>query len=217
MKWPPPLGLNVAQLDRLAELERLALQFNAKLNLYSQASTEAFRERHIAHSLALATRSFPPDSVVADWGTGGGMPGLVLAIAFPETLFHLVDSVGKKIRAVQTMARRLGLDNVTAHHVRAEEWPGLITHSVSRATSPLATLWTWHERVCEPMASEEGQWHPGLICLKGGRLEKEIETLRQQHSNVEVEVSPLPDWLSDSKLEEKVVVEVRMGVSHDTP
>ena len=217
MKWPPPLGLSPTQLDRLAELERLALQFNEKLNLYSQASAEAFRERHIAHSLVLATRSFPPGSVVADWGTGGGMPGLVLAIAFPGTPFHLIDSVGKKIRAVQAMARRLGLNNVTAHHARAEAWPGRITHSVSRATSPLATLWAWHERVCEPVAFEEGHWPPGLICLKGGRLEEEIEALWQQHPNVGVKVYPLPDWLSGLKLEEKVVVEVTRGVSRDTP
>lgn len=209
MIWPPPLGLTPTQLDRLGELEQLALRFNEKLNLYSQASAEEFRERHLAHSFALATRPFPPGSVVADWGTGGGMPGLVLAVAFPEVTFHLIDSVGKKIRAVQTMARRLDLSNVEAHHTRAEAWHGSVSHSVSRATAPLATLWHWHGRVNSATPAEKRGWPPGLICLKGGALDEEVHALTSLHPELEVRIQALPEWLEDSPLEGKVIVEVR--------
>lgn len=208
MTWPPPLGLTSAQLERLDELEHLALHFNEKLNLYSQASAEEFRERHIAHSLALATHAFPRGSVVADWGTGGGMPGLVLAVAFPEVTFHLIDSVGKKIRAVQSMARRLGLSNVEAHHTRAETWQGSVSHSVSRATAPLATLWHWHSRVSSMTPTGAGGWEPGLICLKGGVLDDEVRALTSRYPDLQVRTQALPEWLEDSPLEGKVIVEV---------
>lgn len=216
MTWPPPLGLSPAQIDQLHDLERLALRFNEKLNLYSQASAAAFRERHLAHSLALASRPFPPGSVVADWGTGGGMPGLVLAIAFPQVSFHLIDSVGKKIRAVQTMARRLDLANVEAHHVRAERWKGEVTHSVSRATAPLETLWSWHERVSQPGAAMSKTWPSGLICLKGGDLRDEISALRTSYPELSVDRRSLPHWLDERTLEDKEIVIVTAPVSRET-
>lgn len=214
--WPPPLGLTTAQLDQFDELERLALGFNDKLNLYSQASAEEFRERHLGHSLALAARPFPSGSLVADWGTGGGMPGLVLAIVFPDVSFHLIDSVGKKIRAVQTMARRLELANVEAHHVRAEKWRGRITHSVSRATAPLETLWAWHERVSGAASTYAEGWRPGLICLKGGSLTEEVSALQLRYPEVHVASHSLPDWLEESPLEGKKIVTVQGTVSRET-
>ena len=202
------LTLSAHQRDQLDALRGEALAFNEKLNLYSQASAEDFRLRHIAHSLTLASRPFPAGSTVADWGTGGGMPGLVLAIVFPEIAFHLIDSVGKKIRAVQAMARRVGLDNVEAHHARAEKWTGRATHSVSRATAPLDTLWTWHSRVAEPMESNGDDWKVGLLCLKGGDLRDEIADLQAADADVHVETTPVRTWLDDPYFEDKVLVQV---------
>ena len=204
------LGIELTdhQRTQLDVLEREALAFNTKLNLYSKTSAEDFRLRHLAHSLTLASRPFSPGSVVADWGTGGGMPGLVLAIVFPEVAFHLIDSVGKKIRAVQAMARRVGLGNVEAHHTRAEEWAGRATHSVSRATAPLDTLWTWHTRVAAPMKSSGDDWEPGLLCLKGGDLRSEIADLKAIDADVRVTTTPVRTWLDDPYFEDKVLVQV---------
>lgn len=201
------LYLTDRQRAQLATLEREALAFNTKLNLYSQASAEDFRLRHVAHSLTLATRPFPAGSVVADWGTGGGMPGLVLAIIFPEVSFHLIDSVEKKIRAVQAMARRVELDNVEAHHTRAEQWEGHVTHSVSRATAPLNTLWAWHSRVAVSREPAESAWPPGLLCLKGGDLRGEIANLKAA-ADVQVTTTPVRTWLDDPYFVDKVLVQV---------
>lgn len=211
------VALSAHQHEQLAELERQALAFNEKLNLYSEASAAAFKQRHIAHSLTLATHSFPPGSVVADWGTGGGMPGLVLAIAFPNIPFHLIDSVGKKVRAVRSMARRLELRNVEAHHARAETWEGVITHSVSRATAPLETLWAWHTRVAARLESQRGSmtedkvWPPGLLCLKGGDLQNEIEALTENDGTVIVKTTPVTRWLGAPYFADKVLLQVTLG------
>lgn len=201
--------LTEAQRERLQRFQELALGFNAKLNLYSDASAEHFWQRHVLHSLALAVRPFPSGSRVVDWGTGGGLPGLPLAVLFPDVEFVLVDSVGKKIRAVQTMARRLGLGNVMAWHGRAEEWEGNATHSVSRATAPLATLWSWHERIARPTAASEAEaWPPGLFCLKGGDLEDEIAALTTIAPKLEVLRLPLPEVLPDPYFRTKVLLAV---------
>ena len=121
-----------------------------------------------------------------------------LAVVFPETEFVLVDSVEKKVRAVQTMARRLGLENVAVWHGRAEEWGGRVTHSVSRATAPLATLWRWHSRVVKPM-EETGPdlWPSGLYCLKGGELNDEIAALSHEVPGLEVQRIPLSEIYTD--------------------
>ena len=186
----------------------MALSLNERVNLYSSGSTRQFYDRHIRHSLTLATRSFDPGSVVADWGTGGGMPGLVLAIVFPDCTFHLIDAVGKKIHAVRTMARRLGLHNVETHHTRAEEFSVPISHSVSRATAPLSTLWSWHKRVIRPSTAHlsEETWPQGLICLKGGDLSDEIAELHAQHEGLSTEHVDIPSSVEAAGLEEKSIV-----------
>lgn len=202
--------LTDSQRDRLDHFRELAQHFNARLNLYSPASAEDFWQRHVVHSLALAERAFPSDSEVVDWGTGGGLPGIPLAILFPEVHFTLVDSVGKKVRAVQTMARRLQLDNVTAWNGRAEEWEGPAHYSVSRATSPLVTLWNWHERVAAPLdiADSERFWKPGLLCLKGGDIEPEIADLLKRYPDLHVERTALEPALRDVCFREKELIEV---------
>jgi len=112
-----------------------------------------------------------------------------LAIRFPDVTVVGVDSVGKKSRAVRTIARRLGLDNCFTWNGRAEEWTGEAHYSVSRATAPLATLWRWHRRVAVELSEPpgDGEWPQGLLSLKGGDLSGEIEDLRAVDSDVDVE------------------------------
>ena len=204
------LTLTPEQETKLRELVDLGRSFNEKINLYSKASADAFWTRHIEHSLVLARKPFAPSSRVVDWGTGGGMPGLPLAIVFPEVKFVLVDAVRKKVQAVHAMARRLELSNVETWHGRAEVWEGEITHSVSRATAPLATLWDWHRRVECAIATNAlaDAWPPGLLCLKGGDLSEEIRALTDAHPGTEVIVTPLRHDTDEPIESQKAVVEV---------
>lgn len=201
-------GLNPYQNNQLAELEHLALRLNQRLNLYSEQSAQQFHERHILHSLLLATRPFPATTDVVDWGTGGGMPGLPLAIAFPDTTFHLVDSVGKKIKAVETMVRRLKLPNVRLYHSRAQDWKGQANYSVSRATAPLVTLWEWHNLHYSPIPPLSNFWKPGLVCLKGGDLKREIAALEDTYPDTVVAQHPIQPLLDTPYFEDKVIISV---------
>ncbi|NBB72683.1 MAG: 16S rRNA (guanine(527)-N(7))-methyltransferase RsmG [Bacteroidetes bacterium] len=196
------------QLDAYAEHLR---RFNPKINLISPDTEPHIRERHLLHSLALTWRGFPAGSRIVDWGTGGGLPAIPLAIAFPEIEVFAVDSVGKKVRAVRAMARRLGLDNLFAWNGRAENWTGSAHYSVSRATAPLAALWRWHCRIVAPNVppSDEDVWPPGLICLKGGDLSDEIDDLRVQDPDVIIEQDPLKPLLRRDYFAAKCIVTVR--------
>ncbi len=176
-----PISLSSAQRDTLAiyaaEVERL----NQRVNLVARPATRADVARHVRHCLALATQPFPDGAVLVDWGSGGGLPAVPLAVAFPKVEVVAVDAVGKKTEAVKLFARRLGLDNLNVWNGRSEAYDGPAPHySVSRATAPLATLWSWHERVAQPLVGvPDGAWAPGLVCLKGGDLGAEVEALRQ--------------------------------------
>ncbi|GIV61034.1 class I SAM-dependent methyltransferase [Rhodocaloribacter litoris] len=208
--WHPFDDLNAAQREQLVMFSRLMRAFNRKVNLVSRETIEAFEERHVLHALALAWRAFPPGSVMVDWGTGGGLPAIPLAIRFPDVAVHAVDAVGKKVQAVQAMARRLGLANLHPWHGRAEHWPGRTHYSVSRATAPLATLWRWHRAVCVPLpaAPDPAAWAPGLVCLKGGDLSGEIETLQQAFPSVRVETFSLEPLLDRPFFAGKYIVTV---------
>lgn len=200
------LHLDDRQQSLLETLAAEAQAINRSVNLYSAASAAAFETRHIRHSLALASRAFPAGAVVVDWGTGGGMPGLPLAIAFPETHFVLVDSVGKKIRAVQTLARRLGLVNVEGWCGRAETFDAACHYAVSRATAPLADLFAWTERVRLPLDAPPGAWQPGILALKGGDLSAEIAAFAHAASGWRVDAHPLYPALGDRHFEDKVLI-----------
>ncbi|MFW5973357.1 MAG: 16S rRNA (guanine(527)-N(7))-methyltransferase RsmG, partial [Bacteroidota bacterium] len=172
---------------------------------------------HIPHCLALALRRFPPRAIVCDWGTGGGLPLIPLAVLFPETDFIGVDAVEKKVQAVRTFARRLGLNNASAVHARAEQT--LIEHhySVSRATAPLSVLWSWHLQEARPCDASpaRGMWQPGLICLKGGDLEQEIAELKSEYGNLKVERIDIADRFSDPYFQHKEIVAVHTRSSHE--
>ena len=196
-----PVDLDDAQRATLgvyaAEVERL----NLRVNLISRPASHADVERHVRHCLALATRPFPDGAVVVDWGSGGGLPAVPLAVAFPEIQVVAVDAVGKKTEAVKLFARRLGLENLTVWNGRAQAYDGPAPHySVSRATAPLATLWAWHARVAQPLdVAPADAWAPGLVCLKGGDLTAEAAALAEAFPETETTARGLdevlgPDW-----------------------
>lgn len=178
--------------------------YNRRLNLVSREDVRYLRNHHLAHCLALASRRFAEGSVVIDWGTGGGLPLLPLALVYPEVSFIGVDAVEKKLQAVRQMARALELENVDVWHGRAEEFSVAHTHSVSRATAPLETLWGWHSRNATSAEEQEDHWNPGLICLKGGDLRAEIASMRPH----EVHVQTAPIEINDAYFADKYVVSV---------
>ena len=207
--WDPLSGLSTDRIALLKEYDALLGQFNQRVNLISRETGEHRWTRHILHSLCLAWKPFPPGARVVDWGTGGGLPAIPLAIAFPDVRFLAVDAVGRKVMAVRAVIRRLELDNIEALQSRAEECDETAEYSVSRATAPLADLWDWHVRVADPTfeTSADG-WARGLVCLKGGDLTAEIGALQNRHPGVQVQCIPLADVVSIPEFVGKVIVTV---------
>jgi 16S rRNA (guanine527-N7)-methyltransferase len=214
--WDPFELLTAEQREQLEHFQEQLLRFNQRVNLISPETEDAFRTRHLLHCLTLTVRDFPAGCTIVDWGTGGGLPAIPLAICYPEVTVVGVDSVGKKSRAVRTIARRLGLENCFTWNGRAEEWTGEAHYSVSRATAPLVELWQWHRRVAVPLEGATGDdaWPPGLLALKGGDLSGEIADLRGFDSEVEIERRPLDALLGrNGFFGEKEIVAVRSGES----
>jgi 16S rRNA (guanine527-N7)-methyltransferase len=171
------------QIRQMEALEALYQEWNAQINVISRKDIGSLYERHVLHSLSIsAVFNFPPGSQVIDIGTGGGFPGIPLAIFFPETRFHLVDSIAKKLKVVDAIADSLSLKNVSTQHGRAEEIKGRkFDIAVSRAVAPLKDLWQWSRPLLRPQnihdvseASNGTVNASGLICLKGGDLSAEI-------------------------------------------
>jgi 16S rRNA (guanine527-N7)-methyltransferase len=167
------------QIKQFAELDALYRDWNEKINVISRKDIDSLYEKHVLHSLAIAAEfPFAPGIEVLDIGTGGGFPGIPLAIFFPEVRFHLVDSVGKKIKVVNEVASAIGLKNVTTLHGRVETIRGRrFDFAVSRAVAPLKDLWSWARPLLRNERSME-EHKNGLICLKGGDLAAEIAESR---------------------------------------
>ncbi len=208
--WDPIASLLPAQQGQMEQYARLLQEVNRKINLVSRGSAEDVWGRHFVHSLALSLYPFPAGASVVDWGTGGGLPAVPLAIRFPEAAVYAVDSVGKKIRALEAMKQELGLTNLHLWNGRAEKWPGRANYSVSRATAPLCDLWRWHVRIAAGLPGDPGPdfWQPGLLCLKGGDLSAEQEALRRRHPGVQVRTLALEPLLGSPLYAEKYIVQV---------
>lgn len=164
------------QLEQFGQLEALYKDWNEKINVISRKDIDHLYERHVLHSLAIAAAfEFSPGMEVIDIGTGGGFPGIPLAIFFPEVRFHLADSIAKKLKVVEAVSEAIGLQNISTEHTRAEAIKNRkFDMVVSRAVAPLKDLWNWGKPLLKTKKRETGL-QPGLICLKGGDLAKEIQ------------------------------------------
>ncbi len=197
------------QLQQITALDAAYREWNEQINVISRKDIDSLYEKHVLHSLSIAAvADFPTGSQVLDLGTGGGFPGIPLAIFFPDVQFHLVDSIGKKIKVVQAVAEALQLQNVTTAHMRAEEIKNRqFDVVVSRAVAPLADLWKWSRPLLRKTnkVNEDGEPAPnGLICLKGGDLSLEISESGVRPSLVEIN-----SLFEEEYFSEKFVVTVR--------
>lgn len=187
----------IAKFDQLYDLYSF---WNAQINVISRKDIEELYQRHILHSLGIAKFcTFRPDEKVLDVGTGGGFPGIPLAILFPETQFHLVDSIGKKIKVVTEVASALGLNNVKASHLRAEQVTDKYDFVVSRAVTRLIDFYPWVKGKFNK--DSKNAIANGILYLKGGELTEEI-----QESRLKAELYPLSEWFEEDFFETKFVV-----------
>jgi 16S rRNA (guanine527-N7)-methyltransferase len=171
-------GLTSEQVMQFDKLQELYSDWNSKINVISRKDMDAFYIHHVLHSLAIAkVIRFTKGTTVLDVGTGGGFPGIPLAIMFPECRFHLVDSIGKKIKVVNEVALALGLKNVVAEQKRAEQLENTYDYVVSRAVAPWEEIYSW----TRDLIHEDGQnaLPNGWLLLKGGDLKEELKSARK--------------------------------------
>lgn len=195
--------LTTQQQEQFAALADLYAHWNQQINVISRKDTDSLYERHVLHSLGIAkVMTFLPGEQVLDVGTGGGFPGIPLAIMFPETSFHLVDSIGKKIKVVQEVASALGLKNVKATHSRAEQIPGKFNFVVSRAVTQLKDFYPWIKDKFERKSLNK--LPNGILYLKGGDLKQEIA-----ESGLAVQQYFLKNYFEEEFFETKQVIYVK--------
>ena len=168
--------LSEQQIQQFGALKDLYVIWNQKINVISRKDLDNFYIRHVLHSLSIATQfDFPAGYEIMDLGTGGGFPGIPLAIMFPEVHFHLTDSINKKLKVVKEVSTAIDLRNVTVRHTRAEEIKDKrFDIVVSRAVAPLKDLWNWSKPLLKKKPADQPERITGLICLKGGDLANEI-------------------------------------------
>ena len=206
-----------SQLQQLSALGSLYTEWNTKINVISRKDIDSLYEKHVLHSLSIAALfEFKKGMNVIDIGTGGGFPGIPLAIFFPETNFHLVDSIGKKLKVVNEVASAIGLSNITARQIRAEEIKDKkFDVAVSRAVAPLKDLWKWANPL---LRKNDGRWPMadgraekkkdetnfvipnGLICLKGGDLAQEISESNCRPRLIEISEIFSEDYFHEKSL-----------------
>jgi len=193
-------GLTQDQLNQFSQLEALYSDWNSKINVISRKDMDEFYERHVLHSLGIAKLiRFVPGTKILDVGTGGGFPGIPLAILYPEVNFHLVDSIGKKIKVVKSVAEELNLKNVKADQIRAEQLNEKYDFVVSRAVIRLPEFVPW---VQKNITKKQMNALPnGILYLKGGDLTEELKPFRKT-----VFVQELSDWFKEEFFETKKVV-----------
>ncbi len=194
--------LTERQATQFAALGGLYAEWNARINVVSRRETasDEFYVRHVLHSLAIArVCRFDAGARVLDIGTGGGFPAVPLAILFPEVRFTAVDSIGKKIRVVDEVARAAGIANLTAMNARVEDVPGRFDYAVSRAVAPAATLlgWVWSKFEC----GQAGSLPNGMLFLKGGDLAAELALTGRPFVEY-----PISEWFDEPFFETKKVI-----------
>lgn len=194
--------LTPKQEEQFAVLDALYHDWNAKINVISRKDIDNLYEHHILHSLAIAKYiNFREGTNVLDFGTGGGFPGVPLAIFFPEANFKLIDGTGKKVRVAQEVADAIGLENVLPSHLRGEEEKGKFDFIVSRAVMPLPDLM---KIVKKNIASDQHNVLPnGVIVLKGGNLDEELKP----YKNI-AEKTELSQWFDEEWFKEKYLIYV---------
>ena len=193
--------LSERQLARFRAMEALYREWNERINVISRKDMDELMTHHILHSLAIAKLvDFPAGSTVLDLGTGGGFPGIPLAVLFPEARFTLCDSIGKKVKVAQAVADGLALDNVTCVQARAESLPGPFDYVVSRAVTDLSTFYPW----------VRGKFTKAICYLKGGDLDTEIADCvrRSRLDRGKFYVAPVSNWFDDPWFEEKKIVTI---------
>lgn len=194
-------NLSEEQKHQFAQLEQLYTTWNAQINVISRKDIESLYLRHILHSLGIAkVISFLPGEKVLDVGTGGGFPGIPLAILFPETSFHLVDSIGKKIKVVKEVSSAIGLKNLEATHARAEQIDDKFNFVVSRAVTQLKDFYPWVRGKFEK--TSRNTIPNGVLYLKGGDLQQEIA----ESGLKDVILTPLSNYFEEDFFDTKFVV-----------
>lgn len=191
------------QKEQFSQLEGIYNEWNAQINVISRKDTDNFYERHVLHSLAIAkVIEFTDGSKILDVGTGGGFPGIPLAILFPKCNFLLVDSIGKKIKVVKEVSEALGLKNVSARHVRSEEIKDQFDFIVSRAVTAMPKFIAWTKG--QFLKKNNNSLKNGILYLKGGDLSEEMATVKKA-----VQYFNLSDFYTEEFFETKKVVYVR--------
>ncbi len=189
------------QLRQLQLLEGLYKEWNEKINVISRKDIDGLYEKHVLHSLSIAAAfDIGDNSEVLDLGTGGGFPGIPLAIFFPQVKFHLVDSIAKKLKVVEAISEGIGLKNITTQHSRIEDIKNRrFDYVVSRAVAPLKDLWRWSKPLLKIKTKNE--FTPGLISLKGGDLALEI-----QESGTRPRIMEITEILPEEFFKEKFLL-----------
>ena len=198
-------SLTEKQKQQFAQLAEVYPFWNDQINVISRKDIDSLYLRHVLHSLGIAKfiTAFTSGTRILDVGTGGGFPGIPLAIFFPEVQFHLVDSIGKKIKVVREVAQALGLENVEADHIRAEQLDYRYDFVVSRAVTRLSEFTPW---VRNKFEKQDRNGVPnGIIYLKGGNLREEIKEAR-----LKAELHPLSSYFEEDFFDTKYVVYVPM-------
>ncbi|MCW0484795.1 16S rRNA (guanine(527)-N(7))-methyltransferase RsmG [Gaoshiqia sediminis] len=197
-------GLSAGQLEQFAALEGLYREWNEKINVISRKDIDQLYERHVLHSLGIAkVISFKPGTRIMDVGTGGGFPGIPLAIMFPEAEFLLVDSIAKKISVVEAVAAGLGLTNVRAQQNRAEKVPGQFDFIISRAVTAFPKFVSLVRT--KVSARQQNELANGILYLKGGDFDEELEHFKNQ-----VKLYALSDFFEEEFFETKKVIHLEL-------
>lgn len=194
-------NLSNTQKEQFSKLENLYKNWNTKINVVSRKDIDELYLRHVLHSLGIAkVQGFKPNSKILDVGTGGGFPGIPLAILFPESDFYLVDSIGKKIKVVREVVQELGLKNVKSEHIRVEKVKGEFDFIVSRAVTNMDDFVKWTRK--KIAKKQKHELKNGILYLKGGDLTEELQNFSK------ATIYNLSDYFTEDFFETKKVVHI---------